>query len=77
MQLHIDDYTANCSVLPHLVSYINFLSQSVKLLDNFNGQQTSHSSCRAVAYHVKIQLGNVQIRNVQIGNGNDQLNSEY
>ena len=36
----------------------------MKLLDNFSGSQASHSSHRAVAYHIKI--GNVQIRNVQV-----------
>ena len=63
------------------VSSMNFLSQLVKLFNN--GQHASHSSCWAVAYHIKIQnwkwkcsnwkcsdwkCGNVQIGNAQIGN---------
>ena len=36
---------------------INFLSQSMKLLDNLNGQQTLHTLHRAVAYHIKIGNG--------------------
>ena len=40
----------------------------MKLLSNFNGRQASHSSRRAVAYHIKIQIGNAQIGNIQIGN---------
>ena len=40
----------------------------MKLFDNFNGRQASHSSHRAVAYHIKIGNGNAQIGNVQIGN---------
>ena len=46
----------------------------MQLLSNFNGWQASHSSCQAVAYHIKI--GNVQIGNAQIGNiqiGNDKI----
>ena len=41
---------------------INFLSQSMKLLDNLNGQQTLHSLHRAVAYHIKIGNGKFMFR---------------
>ena len=79
MQLHVDVYYR----LQHFsVSYINFLSQSMKLLDNFNGQQASHSLRRAVRTisrligNEKWQIGSVQIGNGQIGNsqiGNSQI----
>ena len=38
----------------------------MKLIDNFNGRQASHSSCRAVAHHIKI--GNAQIGSIKLGN---------
>ena len=62
--------TADCSIFAascqQCVLYINFLSHSMKLLNNLNGSQALHFSHRAVAYHIKI--GNVQIWNVQIWN---------
>ena len=40
----------------------------MKLVDNFNGWQASHSSRLAVAYCINVQIGNAQIGNIKLGN---------
>ena len=54
--LHTLMITVDCSVF--VASYqqsVNCLSQSVKLLDKFNGQRALCSSCNNIAYHIKIE----------------------
>ena len=70
--------TADCSIFApscqQSVSYVNFLSQLQKLLDNFSSCQAVCTVSRLIgngngnAQIGNVQIGNSQIKNVQIGN---------
>ena len=52
----------------------------MKLLDNFNGQQASHSSRRAVAYHsIGFRNGNAQLEMLRLAewNGRSQVGPHW